>query len=217
MFNLIIFPIIFLFLNTSSPLEADLNKQDVNNHMKEIYLIKQYWHTAIVINSDDINKTYVNKFNLTGNFNIVDFGWGDEEFYQHPGFDSGLAFRALFYKTRSTLRVETIRIPKETYFDISEIVIKINVTEEQLEKILKFIDSTIVRDQNRKSQILSEQGFGRIKFFRAIGYYHLFNTCNTWIAQCLVNAGFEIEDNVILTEQLFSDAAKIGDVMKISE
>jgi hypothetical protein len=27
-------------------------------------------------------------------------------------------------------------------------------------------------------------------------------------------AGFEIEDNIILTEQLFNEAAKIGDVIK---
>ncbi|MFC2102799.1 DUF2459 domain-containing protein [Bacteroidota bacterium] len=187
------------------------------NRTLEIYLVKQYWHTAIVIKREDINEEFLNDLNVTGDANLVDFGWGDEEFYQFPGFDSGLAFKALFYKTSSTLRVETIRISKESYFDLSEIVIKINVTKAQLEQILKFINNTLYRNRQGKIELISERGLGRVKFFRAIGDYHLFNTCNTWIANCLVNSGIEIENNVILTEQLFNEAVKIGDVMKVIE
>ncbi|MCL4279574.1 MAG: DUF2459 domain-containing protein, partial [Ignavibacteriaceae bacterium] len=46
------------------------------------------------------------------------------------------------------------------------------------------------------------------------GDYHLFNTCNTWLARGLKKAGFDIEDNIILTEQLFNEADKFGDVVK---
>ncbi|MGB5894337.1 MAG: DUF2459 domain-containing protein, partial [Ignavibacteriaceae bacterium] len=59
-----------------------------------------------------------------------------------------------------------------------------------------------------------EQGLGRIIFFKANGNYHLFNTCNTWLASCLASAGLKIEDNIILTEELFNEAAKVGTVIK---
>ena len=214
MFKLVIFPVIFFFLNTSSPLiEENQNRNDLTGK-KEIYLIKQYWHTAIVIDKNDIDPDILPEVEYFNDFSLLDFGWGDEEFYQHPGFDSGLAFKALFYATPSTLRVEGIGISRDTYFDISEIVVRILVSREQLNKIVNFLSSTIYRNNNGSSVILSEQGLGRIIFFKANGEYHLFNTCNTWLAQALKKAGIDIDDNIILTEQLFNEAAKVGTVIK---
>ncbi len=214
MLKIVIFPIIYFFLHTSPPLiEEKLSENNLTNK-KEIHLIKQYWHTAIVIDKNDIEPEILPEVEYFKDFSLLDFGWGDEEFYQHPGFDSGLAFKALFYATPSTLRVEGIGISKDTYFNISEIVVRILVTEEQLNKIVNFISSTLLRNNDGSPEILSEQGLGRIIFFKANGNYHLFNTCNTWLANCLVSAGINIEDNVILTEQLFKEAAKVGDVIK---
>jgi len=216
MIKIVIFPIIFFFLHTSPPLVVEQkNEKDITGK-KEIHLIKQYWHTAIVINKNDIDPIILPEVKYFNNFSLLDFGWGDEEFYQHPGFDSGLAFKALFYATPSTLRVEGIGISRQSYFDISEIVIRILVTEEQINKIVNFISSSVFRSDNDSSVILSEQGLGRIIFFKAKGNYSLFNTCNTWLANCLVSAGIKIEDNIILTEELFNEAAKVGTVININ-
>jgi len=217
MFNLIIFPVIFFFLNSSPLPGANTLSYNYADSLKEIYLIKQYWHTAIVINKSDIDLNFLEELNINESSKLVDFGWGDEEFYQHPGFDSGLAFKALFYKTPSTLRVESIVISKQLYFDISEVVIKMDVTDEQLSDITEYIRNTMFKDKNNTPEILSVHGFGAIKFYRAKGDYHLFNTCNTWIANCLVKAGFNIEDNIILTAQLFTEAASVGQVLKTTK
>lgn len=214
MLKIVIFPIIFFFLHTSPPLVEEKQNKNDSTYKKEIHLIKQYWHTAIVIDKNDIDPEILPEVEYFNDFSLLDFGWGDEEFYQHPGFDSGLAVNALFYSTPSTLRVEGIGISKDNYFNISEIVVRILVTEEQLNKIVNFISSTIYRVNNGSPVVLSEQGLGRIIFFKAIGNYHLFNTCNTWLASCLVSAGLKIEDNVILTEELFNEAAKVGTVIK---
>ena len=214
MFKIVIFPIIFFFLHTSPPLiEENQNNNDLTGK-KEIHLIKQYWHTAIVIDKNNIDPNILPEIEYFNDFSLLDFGWGDEEFYQHSGFDSGLAFKSLFYATPSTLRVEGIGISKDNYFDISEIVVRILVTQEQLNKIVNFISSTIYRNNNSLPVILSKQGLGRIIFFRANGNYYLFNTCNTWLASCLASAGIEIDDNIILTEELFNEAAKVGTVIK---
>ncbi len=214
MLKIVIFPIIFFFLHTSPPLiEETQNRYDLTAK-KEIYLIKQYWHTAIVIDKNDIIPEILPEVEYFKDFSLLDFGWGDEEFYQYPDFDSGLAVKALFYATPSTLRVEGIRVSKDTYFNISEIVVRILVTEEQLNKIVNYISSTFLRNNDGSPEILSEQGLGRIIFFKANGNYHLFNTCNTWLTSCLVSAGIEIEDDIILTEELFNEAAKVGTVIK---
>ena len=214
MLNLVIFPVIFFFLHTSPPLIAERDIEDSDKDSISIYLIKQSWHTAIVINGEDIDSLLFPEVTLFKKFNIIDIGWGDEEFYQYPDFDAGLAFKALFYGTPSTLRIEGIGISKESYFNISEIVIKIALTQEQLDEILIYISKTIYRDSNGNPVLLSERGLGRIMFFKANGEYYLFNTCNTWLARGLKQAGVNITDDIILTEELFNEAAKIGTVIK---
>ncbi|MCL6493426.1 MAG: DUF2459 domain-containing protein [Ignavibacterium sp.] len=209
--NIVIFPVIFFFLNTSPSLKVSDSISLSSD--KEIFLIKQRWHTAIVLQTSDIDSIIFPIVNSFREYKMIDIGWGDEEFYQYPDFDWELAFKALFIPTPSTLRVEGISISRDLYFDLSEIVVKLIVTDEQFVKILKYIDDTFYRNENQEI-ILSLRASGQIIFYAAKGEYHLFNTCNTWLAKCLNNAGLNIKTDIILTEQLFQEAAKIGEVIK---
>lgn len=201
-------------MNTSPPLTQTVSSNELLKDDHKIYFIKQRWHTAIVINTNELNQDLFIVYDSFKNFELIDIGWGDEEFYQIPGFDSGLAFKALFYKTPSTLRVEGIGISKTEYFDLSEIVIELSVTDNQFLKICKFINDTFELNDKNQPEILNEKVGGKIIFYKAKGYYHIFNTCNTWLAKCLNSAGLNIEDNIILTEQLFNELSKIGNVIK---
>ena len=215
-YNLIIFPVIFFFLNTSPQFSISENTNNVDCSEHQIYFIKQNWHTAIVFNAQEIDSILFREYNSFKKSNLIDIGWGDEEFYQYPGFDSGLAFKALFHATPSTLRVEGINITKEDYFELSEIVIEVTVSEKQFKNICAFINQSFYTNDAGETLILSQKVKGKIIFYKANGSYHLFNTCNTWLAKGLKEAGFEIEENVILTEQLFNELAKIGTVIKSS-
>lgn len=225
--NIVIFPVIFFFLNTSPRLEVEKSIWECcgfsNSAVKEflqddslctIYLIKQRWHTAIVFKTEDVDSTILPEVKYFRKAELIDIGWGDEAFYQNPDFDWDLAYQALFHFTPSTLRVEGIFITMQQYFDFSEIVVELKINEEQMRILLKYIADTVWKDENGEDKILSTQYLDRVYFFKANGSYHLFNTCNTWLANGLRKAGFEIEDNIILTEQLFNEAAKVGKVLK---
>jgi uncharacterized protein (TIGR02117 family) len=227
MSNLVIFPIIFFFLHTSPVLQVDPldweccgfsreAKKDFfqDEFLKTIYLIKQRWHTAVVFMVEDVDSSSLPEIKYFQKAEMIDIGWGDEAFYQHPDFDWDLAYQALFYSTPSTLRIEGIYITLQQYFAISEIVIELKVTNEQLRILLKYIADTAWKDENGKDKILSTQYLNRVYFFKANGNYHLFNTCNTWLAKGLKQSGLDIKDDIILTEQLFNEAAKIGKVLK---
>jgi hypothetical protein len=177
-------------------------------------LIKQRWHTAVVFHTADLDTVTFPEIKYFLGAELIDIGWGDEEFYQHPGFDWELAYRALFHSTPSTLRVEGIYFSKQKYFDISEIVIELRVNDVQLKILLNAVSETVWKDEYGNHKILSTQGLDRVLFFKAKNNYHLFNTCNTWLAKNLKHAGFDIEDDIILTEQLFNEAAKVGKVLK---
>jgi len=215
-YNLIIFPFIFLFLNTSPKFSATETSIIDKEDFYKIYFIKQNWHTAIVFNVSDLDSTIFREYNYFNDYNLIDIGWGDEEFYQFQGFDSGLAFKALFYDTPSTLRIEGVNLKKEEYFDLSEIVIELNVTKVQLTSICDYINKSFLLNDKNESIILSKKVGGKIIFYKANGSYHLFNTCNTWLANGLKNSGIQIEDNILLTEQLFNELAKIGKVIRVN-
>jgi uncharacterized protein (TIGR02117 family) len=213
-YNLIIFPFIFFFLNTSPHFSVSKDLIVDKEGFHKIYYIKQNWHTAIVFNIDEIDSILFREYNSFKEYNLIDIGWGDEEFYQYPGFDSGLAFKALFYANPSTLRVEGVNLSMEEYFKLSEIVIELDVSEEQFNGICNYINNSFYLSEDGDTIILSQRGEEKIIFYKANGSYHLFNTCNTWLAKGLNEAGLEIEENVVLTEQLFNELAKIGTVIK---
>jgi uncharacterized protein (TIGR02117 family) len=225
--NIVIFPVIFLFLHTSPRLEVEpidwhccgFSKEAEkvffrDDSLKTIYLIKQRWHTAVVFHTEDIDSLIFPEIKYFREAELIDIGWGDEAFYQHPDFDWDLAYQALFHSTPSTLRVEGIYITKQQYFDISEIVVELKINNEQLKILQKYISDTIWRDENGDYEILNTQYLNRVYFFKANGSYHLFNTCNTWLARGLKKSGFEIKTDIVLTEQLFNEAAKAGRVLK---
>ena len=216
MSKLVIFPIIFFFLNTSHKLQVE-GEVFSSDSQKTIYLIKQRWHTAVVFNKKDVDSMILPEVKYFSDANLIDIGWGDEAFYQHPDFDWDLAYQALFYPSPSTLRIEGIYISQQQYFDISEIVVELKINNEKLKILLNYIAETVWRDADGKNKILSTQYLDRVYFFKANGEYHLFNTCNTWLAKGLKQAGFKIKDDIILTEQLFNEAAKIGKVLKAEE
>jgi uncharacterized protein (TIGR02117 family) len=225
--NIVIFPVIFFFLHTSPALQVTPIDWECcgfsktaekeffqDDSLKTIYLIKQRWHTAVVFHIEDVDSIILPEIKYFRNSEMIDIGWGDEAFYQHPDFDWDLAYHALFHPTPSTLRVEGIYITKQQYFDVSEIVVELKINNEQLTILLNYIADTIWRDENDNYEILSTQYLNRVYFFKANGSYYLFNTCNSWLARGLKKAGFEMEDNIILTEQLFNEAAKVGTVLK---
>jgi len=225
--NIIIFPVIFFFLNSSPKLVVEKSIWECcgfstaaakeflqDDSLKTIYLIKQRWHTAIVFHTEDVDTTILPEVKYFKGAELIDIGWGDEAFYQHPDFDWDLAYQALFYPTPSTLRVEGIFISMIEYFNLSEIVVELKITNEQLKILQGYISDTIWRDEKNQHKVLSTQYLNRVYFLKANGEYHLFNTCNTWLAKGLKQSGLEIKDDIILTEQLFNESAKVGKVLK---
>jgi len=225
--NIVIFPVIFFFLNSSPKLEVEKSIWECcgfstaaakeflqDDSLHTIYLIKQRWHTAIVFHTEDVDTTILPEVKYFPGAELIDIGWGDEAFYQHPDFDWDLAYHALFHPTPSTLRIEGIFISMLEYFNISEIVVELKINNEQLRILQTYISDTVWRDEKNENKVLSTQYLNRVYFLKANGSYHLFNTCNTWLANGLKKVGFEIEDNIVLTEQLFNEAAKIGNVLK---
>ncbi len=207
---------LIFFLNTSSAAHQQYTiLKTVQKDSPEItvYLVKQRWHTGIVMETAKIDTNLWKEANQFRQFKYIDAGWGDEAFYQSNDFDLELAVKALFYPTPSTLRIQGFNLSIEQYASLSDIVLEIKISIQQLRKIIKYICRSYDRNNEGEVTLQIERYNGRVKFYKAKGNYHIFNTCNTWIANALKEAGFQICNDIIFAEELFGEACLFGKVM----
>ncbi len=211
----IIFYTILLF---SVSVQIDLRQQIIdrtNNNQYTIFLVKQRWHTGIVIKVSEIDTTIWPEINDFRNFDYVDAGWGDSAFYQNPNFNIEQAAMALFVPTASTLRIYGFNSSTKNFLKYYDAAVEIKINGLQLKQVCKYIHCAYYQGTDGKIIIYKEEYRGRIKFYKAKGKYDIFNTCNTWIARGLNEIGFnKIDPNAILAEELFRKAAKIGEVVR---
>ena len=185
------------------------------NKDNKIWLVKQRWHTGLVLQRNQVDTTTWPEITQFKNYNYVDVGWGDEKFYQHPGFNFLLAAEALFAPTPSTLRIFGFNMSIEDYINYSDRAIEIRITKTQLDSLCSYIHSTYKYNNKGEPILLSEQLNGSIKFYKAEGKYHLFNTCNTWVANGLKKAGFQnFSGSTIFVNELFKQAKEVGKELK---
>ncbi len=211
----VIFPIVFYLLNTTT-LPAPVNLTAAADSEKVIYLVKIRWHTGIIFKNDQVDTTVWQLINDFKEYDYVDVGWGDVAFYQAPGFDLDLAVKALFTKTNSTLRVSGFNRSINSYLQTTDYAERLILTDDEYKRLCEYIQSAYSLNENMPV-ILSKHFGGAVKFYKAKGYYDVFNTCNTWIAKGLNAAGIKIDENIILSEQLFRETVKYGKMVKVPE
>ncbi len=202
----------FYFLNTTA-LPDPITLTAATDSEKVIYLVKIRWHTGIIFKTSQVDTAiwkYIDDFK---EYEYVDVGWGDEDFYQHPGFDLDLAVKALFIKTKSTLRISGFNRGIDKYIESTDYAEKLILTNSEYSRLCEYIQSTYDINKNLPV-ILSEHFGGGVVFYKARGYYTVLNTCNTWIARALNFAGFKLDDHIIMSEQLFRETIKYGRMVK---
>lgn len=181
-------------------------------HPFTVYILNQCWHTGIVLKVSDISENDLPEVKtFTGN-QYIDIGWGDEEYYRIPGFDLPLALRALLSPSSSALKIRTLNIPIETYYETFTYCIAFHLTGDEFRTLCKYIGDTFMRNGS-KSTLLENRG-NIVYFYKAVGDYHLFNTCNTWVADALENSGIPVSTSMIISgSDLFNSIKDYGKVL----
>jgi hypothetical protein len=181
----------------------------------KIYIIKDEWHTAFLFEMNDSLINQIPALEDFKNFNFVDIGWGDEEFFQNPSDDIYLAAKAILYPTPSVTRIAGIISKFESILRWVDYCVELNVSKVQFVKLCQFINESFEKDENKNLIITSKRPSGAVIFFKSKLEYHLFNTCNTWIGEGLVFIGFDIDTGGLITaEQLLDELIEVGKVLK---
>jgi len=178
-----------------------------------IYIINYSFHTGIVIPVNNESLNAVTALVYFKQFSFTDIGWGEEKFYQNPGDNYCMGARAILLPNRSVLRIEGYS-SRDNFILWSNYVVQIYLTKEEYLKLLAFISQSFAK-QGSDLIIASEKHSGEVIFFNSIYRYHLFNTCNTWIAEALKVSGLDVSPFLTITAgQLYDEIKDKGRVIK---
>jgi uncharacterized protein (TIGR02117 family) len=177
--------------------------------MYEVFVVQQRWHTGIVFRTKDVDPEIWPEIERYTDRNFVDVGWGDERFYQAMGDPVGLALRSMLFPTRSVLLVYPFNLPLQRTYGRDARIIRIPLNSQQFTALTRFVSDRYLRDEHGQARPSTIHGVSDL-FFLAGGKYHVFNTCNTWVAHGFKAAGFRIRSRCVLNaNQVFKQMERI--------
>ena len=173
---------------------AEIDKSTRN----EVYVVNHGWHTGFVVSASSILQAMPELKQRFKHAQYIEFGWGDDEFYQAEEITSGVTLKAIFLPTDSVVHAVLVPLKVDSYFKNSEVE-KFCLEDSDLESLIKFISSSFYRDESGNILKLNHGIYGDSQFYKARGDFHIFNTCNKWTAKGLESAGMKISTAFKLT------------------
>ncbi len=185
-----------------------------NQPYSTIWLVTHGWHAGIVLQTTDVIDTNWAVLNDFPNVNHLEIGWGDKEFYQTPDAHLGIILRAALLPTASVLHIAGFKKPVTEFFPYTEII-KIKLPKYNFTQLLNSLKESFYKDEDGNLTIVGEGLYGNGLFYLSQEKYHLFNTCNVWVARKLKSAGLPINPSTAITVgSLMSQARTFGTVIQ---
>lgn len=184
---------------------------------KMVYVLGHGWHTGIVVKRADIPIDIWREQRDFQDAIYLEVGWGDKGFYLAPKASFALALKAALTATSSVLHVVGFRAPVDVYYQQSDIV-EVGLSQMDFEHLVKFIHNTFQRDMNGQAMNLGRGLTVNSLFYLAHGKYHLFNTCNNWVAKALRAAGCPIRPGEAMTAgNVIEQTKTFGRVIRVMD
>ncbi len=182
---------------------------------KSVYVINHNdWHTGIIVRRQDIPNSLWPENNDFADFEYLEVGWGDRDYYQAMEPTKWMAIKAAFWPTQSVLHIVGFSTPVERNSSESEIV-EIELSDRGFEQLLSFIQDSYARDELERAIRLGPGLLENSRFYLARGKFYLLRSCNVWTAEALRSAGSPITPLYSITANNFMyQASKFGKIIR---
>ncbi|MBL4941807.1 MAG: DUF2459 domain-containing protein [Colwellia sp.] len=164
---------------------------DENQSHKTIYLVNHGWHAGIVLHQSDMLDSDWPAIENFPKAQYLEIGWGDSSFYQSADPHLGLILKAALLPTDSILHLVGFDDAVASYFPNSEII-SITLTTSSFTQLSRTIATSFALNETAQVKSLGVGLYGNSHFYPSKERYHLFNTCNVWVAKALHSAGLPI-------------------------
>ena len=198
------FPLIILLIGITF---ASINSTSASQ--RKIHLVNIGWHVGIIVPVDNVLKRNLPETFDFSDRKYIEIGWGDKTFYQTSNPSFSMAFDALLKSTSSVIHLYGFNQTIRTTFKDAEII-ELDIEEDNYIKLLYFIHKSFTLNADGSAQLKGPGLYEKENsfFYAANGKFHMFNTCNTWVANAIQAAGIEINSNNIITSDSLMDAVR---------
>lgn len=189
--TLTLLQLLTVLLLVSACAGPEVKKAPRQERQMPVYVVSHGWHTGIVIAGRNLSSELAFLDSYFDSANWYEFGWGDRKYYQAEEATAGLTLRAGLWPTAAVLHVTALPETPDTYFSRSR-TIRLQMTETAHNQMSGAIAQYFMRNEQNKVIMTGEGLYGESLFFNAKGRFHVFNTCNTWVAKMLRKADMPI-------------------------
>ena len=163
-----------------------------------VYLLTNGVHTDIVVPAKNhiMDWTKEVKYSDTRSRDSTQqylaMGWGDKGFYLETPTWADLKASVAF-KAATGLSTTAIHATYHDRIRVGDSCRKINISESQYRKLVRYISSSFQHDANGHFiNIKTNANYGDTDaFYEAHGSYSMFHTCNTWVNNGLKHTGLK--------------------------
>jgi uncharacterized protein (TIGR02117 family) len=174
--------------------------------LRSIYVVRRGWHTGVAIATADWPNQNWAVLNDFPGAEYLEFGWGDERFYQAESGTVWLAIRAALWSTSSVVQVISLREPEPTAAQANEIV-EIRVPIGGLRKLAAAIEQEFAGDYPTPTGATLNASPAPNLFYKAQRRFYFPRMCNWWMATRLDEAGCPVEPwTVIFASRIIREA-----------
>jgi uncharacterized protein (TIGR02117 family) len=166
--------------------------------LRSIYIVRRGWHTGIVIAVQDWpNRNWA----LLADFPSVEyleFGWGDERFYQAEPETFWLGVRAALWPTSSVIHTIGLREPVAVKAQAAEVV-QLSIPAAQLREIASAIEMEFAGTDPEPTGHMLKSAPAPNRFYKARRSFYFPRMCNWWVAKRLQQAGCPVQAWTVIT------------------
>ena len=164
-----------------------------------IYVTNIGWHTGIAVPRDVILATgRVPEIAAFPDAAYVEFGWGDRDYYTSADPSVFQALAAGLSPTPSVLHLIGMSVPPQRFYVEVE-VLAVPASEGMLDRLIAHVDAEFDRQGGQTATPVPSALVRGAFFYPAKDEFHLFNTCNTWVARTLAEAGVDVSPRGVIT------------------
>ncbi len=184
---------------TATQFNADFPSQHQPAMQTEaIYIVSHGWHTGFVVSALAMQDQLPALKQRFKNTPYLEIGWGDKGFYQAQQVTTGLTLQAMFWSPGSVIHVVAVPLSVKQYFSKVQVE-KLCLTAAQQNALIEFIANSFAKDSHGQIMPRQRGRYGNSQFYEATDTYHIFNTCNKWVAKGLQRSGMSIDPLFKLT------------------
>lgn len=182
-----------------------------SDHRKvAIHVTSNGWHTGIVLARARLPAGAIPEAADFPDAPYLSFGWGDAGFYPAPRPTIGMTLRAALQSTPAVVHMAGLPAHPRQVFPNAEVV-ELRVSAEGYRTLLAYLDGSFAREGRERTRSTAPGLYSFSLFYPAQGKFHLFNTCNTWVARGLNLAGLPIRvSGTLHAEDLMAQVRQVA-------